>query len=434
MPAGSTRANVLVFSADRESGERLCRMIAAAGEEPFLLAGAEGFLIDRGDDEAIDLVVTDLDLADPAAVALHGRLRDGEVFALIPQIHVLRGPVSAEERARPDSRRPVIMLRHPVAAGDFEGRVRLAAEIGRLRRELQRTSTRDPMTGLCNRPHLLHRLEEEFSRARRYRTPLSLVFFDVDHLRKINDRFGHSSGDIVIRRVAEVLRHQVRKEDILGRTGEESFGTILPGNRYRGAAVFASKVRTQTEEIVLRREEDSLKVRVSAGISSYPDNRSVRNAEDLVRATETALAEAKARGGNRVFIDEAVLRHERRVILVADADRGLLDLAEDLLSMDDYRVIRASTVSTVLETLRFRRPDLLVLDLGIAETEDEPALLEKIQTLSPGKRIPIIGLSSGSGMDVDRLTDLGVDRFITKPFSVSLLRSVARELLDAYRS
>ncbi len=433
MPSGSTRANVLVVSGERESGERLCRIIAEAGEEPYLLAGTEGFLIDRGDDEAIDLVVTDLDLADPAASALHGRLRAGEIFALIPQIHVLRGAGAVEDPAPTDSRRPVVTLRSPVDEEDFRVRVRLTAEIGRLRRELQRTATRDPMTGLCNRFHLLYRLEEEFSRARRYRTPLSLVFFDVDHLKRINDRFGQSSGDAVIRGVAEVLRHQVRREDVLGRTGEESFGTILPGNRYRGAAVFASKVRTQTEEIVLRREEDSLKVRVSAGISSYPDNRSLRSADDLVRATENALAEAKARGGNRVFIDEAVLRHERRVILVADADRVLLDLAEDLLSIDDYRVIRATSARTVLETLRFRRPDLLVLDLEMADEEGGASLLEKIREIFPGHRIPIIGLAARAGADQDRLAQLGVDRFVTKPFSVSLLRSVARELLDAYR-
>ncbi|MBZ5638550.1 MAG: GGDEF domain-containing protein, partial [Acidobacteriia bacterium] len=313
------RGNVLVFTSDRESGDRLCRWIAGAGEEPVLLSGPERFLVDRGDDESVDLLVTDLDTDDPSSRALFDRLLSGDLFARVPQIHVIRDLALRQDMERRNPALSSVWILNPPEAGEFQTRVRLSAEIGRLRREHQRSAVRDPLTGLYNRQHLHHRLEEEFSRSRRYRSPLSFVLFDIDHLKSINDALGQTSGDSVIHQVAEVLRHQVRKEDILGRTGEESFGTILPGNRYRGAAVFASKVRTHTEEILLRHEGTSFQVRVSAGISSYPDNRSIHAAEDLVRATENALSEAKTRGGNRVFIDEAVLRHERRVILVADA-------------------------------------------------------------------------------------------------------------------
>ncbi len=427
------RGNVLVFTADRDSGERLCRWIATAGEEPVLLSGPERFLVDRGDDESVDLVVVDLDTDDPAARVLHDRLQSGELFARVPQIHVLRDLALRHDMERQNPALAAISMLNPPEASEFQARVRLTAEVGRLRRELERSAVRDPLTGLYNRHHLLHRLEEEFSRSRRYRSPLSFVLFDIDQLKTINDSLGQTSGDSAIHQVTEVLRHQVRREDILGRTGEESFGTILPGNRYRGAAVFASKVRTHTEEILLRHEGGSFQVRVSAGISSYPDNRSTRSAEDLVRAAENALVEAKARGGNRVFIDEAVLRHERRVILVADSDPTLLDLAEDLLSMDDHRVLKAGSVRTVIEALRYRRPDLLILDLRMAEVEGGVPLVERIQELFSGTRIPIIGLSSDSKADPEKLSLLGVDRFITKPFSLSLLRSVARDLLDAYR-
>lgn len=433
MHPASPGGNVLVLSSDRESGEGLSRWISSAGEEPVLLAGPEKFLVERGDDESIDVIVADLDTEDPAARALHERLVAGEIFSSIPKIHLIRDPAVRDALIGLHPGLAAVLLLRPPDAGEFQARVRLSAEIGRLRRDLQRSSIRDRMTGLYNRHHLLLRLEEEFSRSRRYRTPLSLVFFDIDHLKTINDALGQTSGDSVIRRVAEVLRHQVRREDVLGRIGEESFATILPGNRYRGAAVFASKVRTHTEEILLKHEAGSFHVRVSAGISTYPDNRSIRSADDLVRSTENALAEAKTRGGNRVFIDESVLRHERRVILVADADLTLLDLAEDLLSMDDYRVIRADSARTAIEALRFRRPDLLVLDLRLAENEGDAPLVERIQDLCPGTRIPIIGLSAEPNADPDRLARLGVDRFITKPFSLSLLRSVARELLDAYR-
>ncbi len=433
MHSDPPRGNVLVLTEDRESGERLCRWVASAGERPVLLSGAEKFLFQHGDDETVDLLITDLDTDDPSAKALFDRLLSGDLFGGVPQLHILRDLALRSALTQRDPAVAGVSLPAPPEASEFQARVRLSAQVGRLKRELQRSTIRDPMTGLYNRHYLLGRLEEEFSRARRYRSPLSLVLFDIDHLKRINDTLGQTTGDSVIRQVSDVLRRQVRREDIVGRMGEESFAIVLPGNRYRGAAVFASKVRTQTEEILLRYEGESYVVRVSAGISSYPDNRTIRSAEDLVRTTENALAEAKARGGNRVFIDEAVLRHERHLILVADPDTTLLDLAEDLLSLDDYRVLRAESARTLLETIRFRRPDLIVLDLRLADTEGRPSLIERIQELFPGNRVPIIGLSRDADADPERLAHLGVDRYITKPFSLSLLRSVARELLDAYR-
>jgi PleD family two-component response regulator len=235
----------------------------------------------------------------------------------------------------------------------------------------------------------------------------------------------------VIRGVARTIQGRVRREDVLGRIGEESFGVVLPGNRYRGAATFANKVRTDTEEFLAKYDHDNAQVRVSAGISSYPDNGTVRGADDLIRTTENALREAKARGGNRVFIDEGALRHERPVVLVADADESLLDLAEDLLGLDDLRVIRAASARTALETLRFRRPDLLVLDVHMAEEESGTTLIERVRALAGEDRFPIVGLSREPGRHAADLQRLGVDRFITKPFSLTVLRSLVRELLDA---
>jgi diguanylate cyclase (GGDEF)-like protein len=423
--------NVLVLTTDEESGDRLRRWVEGTGERAVLLSGAEKFLMVKGDDESIDLLVTDLDTDDSVSRSLIDRLVRGDLFAGIPQLHLFRDLSLREALAQSAWSFLATSMGSPAEAGEFQARVRLAAEVGRLRREIQRQSIRDSMTGLFNRRYLLLRLEEEFSRARRHRTPLSLAFFDVDHLRQINDAFGQVAGDSVIRGVARTIRGIVRKEDVLGRIGEEAFGVVLPGNRYRGSATFANKVRNDTEEFLSRYDHDNAQVRVSAGISSFPDNGTVQSAEDLIRMTEHALSQAKARGGNRVFIDEGVLRHERPVVLVADADESLLDLAEDLLSLDDLRVIRAPSARTALETLRFRRPDLLVLDVHLAEEDSGTTLMERVQALSGENRFPIVGLSRDAGCDAEELQRLGVDRFITKPFSLTVLRSLVRELLDA---
>jgi diguanylate cyclase (GGDEF)-like protein len=426
--------HVLFVTDDRESSERLARWISATGLEVVLLSGAETFFMDAGDDESVSLIVTDFDTDDPSARSLLDRLLAGDLFRSVPQLHVFRDLALLRQLRQATPGLAAVSVPAPPVAEDFQARVRLGAEIGRLRRESARHSIRDALTGLFNRRYLLLRLDEEFSRARRYRTPLTLVFFDVDGLKEINDAHGQIGGDAVLRKLAPLIRGQVRREDVLGRFGDGEFGVVLAGNRFRGAAVLANKVRTEVEELMVAHAGREIQVRLSVGISTYPDNQTIASADDLVRCAENALHEAKSRGGNRVFIDEGVHRKERRIILVADPDPDLLDLTEDLLSLDDFRVVKAGSARTALETLRFRRPDLMVLDLGMADEEGGQLLVEKIQQLVPGTRFPVIGLSNDPAADPDKLLRLGVDRLITKPFSLSLLRSAARELLDAYRA
>ena len=429
----SGSGHVLLLTDDRDEAARLTRWIAATGLPTVVVSGAEKFLMNEGDDESVHLVVTDLDTDDPAVLSLLERLVGGDLFRGLPQLHVVRDLTLLSRMRQAHPALVPFSLAAPPLAEDFQARVRLAAEIGRLRRESARHSVRDGLTGLLNRRYLLHRLEEEFSRARRYRTPLSVLTLDIDHLKDVNDTHGLEAGDVVIRRIGQLLRGQMRREDVLGRIGEDVFGVVLTGNRFRGAAVFANKIRTEVEETVIDYRDVELQVTISAGITTFPDNPAIRSSEDLLRIAENALREAKSRGGNRVFIDEGVMKRERRIILVADPDADLLDLTEDLLALDDFRVVKASTARTALETLRFRRPDLLVLDLTMTDPDNGKPLVASIQQLFPGTRLPIIGLSRDPGADPDHLVLQGVDRFITKPFSLTLLRSAARELLETYR-
>ncbi len=426
--------HVLLLCDDRVRSESLARWIAAAGQEVVVLSGAETFLMNEGDDERVNLVVTDLDSDDPSVRTLLDRLLGGDLFRAVPQLHVFRDLALMRTWRDANPALSAYSFPAPPEAEDFQARLRLAAEVGRLQRELARHSIRDGLTALVNRRHLLLRLDEELARARRYRTPLSLVLADIDRLKDINDNHGQAAGDAVIRRVGEIIRRQVRLEDVMGRMGEDVFGVVLPGNRYRGAATLANKIRTEAEEAVVQHDGAEIAIRLSCGITTYPDNRTIATSDHLVGTAENALREAKARGGNRVFIDEGVLRMERPIILVVDSDAHLLDLTEDLLSLDDFRVVKAGTAQTAYETLRFRRPDLLVLDLGMVDPDEGVSLIEKVQQLLAGNRVPIIGLSRDPAADPEKLLRLGVDRFITKPFSLSLLRNAARELLDAYRS
>ena len=428
-PAGC----VLLLCDDPSQLARLARWIAATGHEVVTVSGADKFTLTEGDDLRFNLVVTDFNVDDEASRALLERLLSGDLFRATPALHVCRDLTLLGSWRRMNPSIAAVTIPAPPQAEDFQGRLRLAAELGRQKRESARHATSDELTGLPNRRTLLSRLEAEFARARRYRSPLSLALIDVDRLKEVNEHLGQSAGDAVIRKVGELIRQQVRHEDVPGRMGDDMFGIVLPGNRCRGAAVLANKVRTDAAESIVRHAGTEIAVRLSCGISTYPDNREIETPDDLVTQAITALRAAKARGGNRIFIDEEVLRKERPVVLVVDADSRLLDAAEDLLSLDDFDVVKVGTASTAMETMSLRQPDLLVLDLGMIDSAEGVALIDRVRHEFPGTRFPIIGLSADPAMDPERMLRLGVDRLITKPFSVSLLRSAARELLDDHR-
>ncbi len=430
-----THGTVLILVESPVAGEQLGRWVASTGERPVVQLVSDRAQTFARDADGVDLVITDLRVRDAASRELLVRLLGGELFAAIPRIHLFRDEAERLEIAEGGPDAALLSLPYPAdPAAEIQARVRLAAEVGRLRRELARVETRDGATGLASRSFLVRRLTEEFARARRHRTQLSVAMFDVDQLASINETFGFATGDSILERFAEILRAQVRREDVAGRMHGATFAVVLPSNGYRGAATFAHKVRTDVEELAIQHGDEIYRVRVSAGISTFPDSPLAGTSEKLMREAEGALNEAKSRGGNRVFIDESVLSHERRVVLVADPDHELLDLAEDLLAADDWQIVRADSARSVLETLRFRRPDLLVIDLQMAEVEGGAPLIEQVQSMFPAGNFPIIGLSSDPWTTSERLSRLGIDRFITKPFSVSLLRSAARELLKDTRS
>jgi CheY-like chemotaxis protein len=197
--------------------------------------------------------------------------------------------------------------------------------------------------------------------------------------------------------------------------------------------VFANTVRTDVDGRWLPPGERNVRVQLSAGIATYFGGTEICRADQLLFAAEQALREAKRRGGNRVFIHENSLRVSCQHILIADPDPTLLGLAEDLLSMEDYQISAASTAQGVLEAARSERPDLLIIDLQLAENDIGPSLIERVRALEPDTPLPVIVMSTAAAGDLTRLARLGVDRYVTKPFSVSVLRSVARDLFRAYQ-
>ncbi len=162
----------------------------------------------------------------------------------------------------------------------------------------------DPLTGLHNRRYLERRLEEEVTRALRYRHPLSCLFIDADHFKQINDRHGHGAGDSVLRELALRVRECLRLSDIATRFGGEEFTLLLPQTDATEALNLAERIRhrIQDKPIAIHGGE-SVAVTVSIGVSALrPDSDSSTQqiGERLLGDADSALYESKESGRNRV--------------------------------------------------------------------------------------------------------------------------------------
>ncbi len=158
-------------------------------------------------------------------------------------------------------------------------------------------SRRDPLTGLWNRKALDEALHREIELARRSHRPLSLVVFDVDHFKRINDRFGHDAGDALLRCIAAVAERCCRASDIVYRYGGEEFVLLLGNTDQLGACRVAERLRRQVARSRCIHHEEELRATVSLGVATWREG---ETAETLFRHADEALYQAKAAGRNCV--------------------------------------------------------------------------------------------------------------------------------------
>ncbi len=161
-------------------------------------------------------------------------------------------------------------------------------------------ATTDGLTGLTNHKHFQQRLLEEFCRSLRHHKPLSLLMIDIDYFKKINDSFGHQTGDFALRALSKILRSNMRIHDLPARYGGEEFAVLLPESGLEGAKILAEKLRSVVESAEFNVDQKTLKYTVSIGIS-VTDKRMGKPA-DLVKAADKALYKAKESGRNRVIV------------------------------------------------------------------------------------------------------------------------------------
>lgn len=175
------------------------------------------------------------------------------------------------------------------------------AELTRLYAELQKLSITDPLTGIYNRRGFFEKGDFELKRAKRYGHTLSAIMFDLDHFKKINDTYGHSVGDLVLKETAARLIPLVRNVDIFGRYGGEEFSVLLPETKSDQALLVAERLRCAASEPI-NTGETIVNVTISLGVSVLKST--TPDIQDLLRGADRALYQAKESGRNRVCLDQ----------------------------------------------------------------------------------------------------------------------------------
>jgi diguanylate cyclase (GGDEF)-like protein len=171
------------------------------------------------------------------------------------------------------------------------------AEEGLLRR-LYESSVLDALTGAYNRKHFAERLGSELAYAKRHKAPLSLLMFDLDHFKKVNDSLGHLGGDQVLRTVAALVKKTLRAEDVFARYGGEEFAIIARGIDVEQAWLFAERVRGIIEHARIEFNGTPIPVTVSIGVASLACTTDP-SADGLIAKADERLYAAKRGGRNR---------------------------------------------------------------------------------------------------------------------------------------
>lgn len=167
-------------------------------------------------------------------------------------------------------------------------------------RTMYEAAVKDPLTGIYNRGHLEAVLVSEFAYAARHKTPLSVIFVDLDHFTRVNNEHGHQAGDAVLQAVALAMKNAIRAEDMVARYGGEEFVMLARGIDLNGSLVMAERARRIVEAMSTPLDDQSLAVTASFGVACFEAATPFESVQHLIAAADRAVYRAKAEGRNRV--------------------------------------------------------------------------------------------------------------------------------------
>jgi len=258
----------------------------------------------------VEVVICDIVMPGMDGFEFLREMKSQDDYRDIPVV-LLTGQESVEKKIKGLDMGASDYLLKPFDPGELIARVKVQLKVKRLQDELKVAKQRykelsltDYLTQIFNRRHFMELFDLEFSRSMRYGHPLSLVIFDLDDFKHINDNFGHLQGDKVLRQLSDLVKSEIRSYDVFARYGGEEFVLMLPQTPVEGAFPVAEKIREKLEKFKfegLGRGE----VTISIGVSTYPHD-DIQDSKDLISAADTALYEAKENGKNQVVVSKGL--------------------------------------------------------------------------------------------------------------------------------
>ena len=251
-----------------------------------------------------DLILLDLMMPGMDGFEVCTRLKSEPKLAGIPVIF-LTASQEKHHLVEAFGQGAVDYITKPFNAPELLARVRTHLELkhtqDQLRqclKELERLAITDSLTQIGNRRHISGLAQQEFNRACRYHRVFSLLIFDIDHFKKVNDTYGHSVGDQVLKIIAKTVLRSLRKVDYFGRWGGEEFLVIIPEIDGKTAVTVAERLREGIAQTIISVGEQSLYVTVSIGVASYKS--ADQTIDAILERADQALYHAKKQGRNQV--------------------------------------------------------------------------------------------------------------------------------------
>ncbi len=165
--------------------------------------------------------------------------------------------------------------------------------------ELEKANRQDGLTKVLNRRYWEEKLKQEIHRAQRYQHPLSLILFDLDKFKDLNDKYGHLGGDFVLVELSSFIGTLLRDSDLLGRYGGEEFGIILPDTNLAGAEEVAERICKTVADYPMLFNQQTIRATLSIGVAEFEARQHFLH-DDLIRCADMALYHAKRSGRNRI--------------------------------------------------------------------------------------------------------------------------------------
>ncbi len=271
--------------------------------------GAEGLQILK--DSEVDLIVCNAALPDMDGLKFLNALRGLSDHAHLPVLFI-SSQAQMDYKAKAFELGAQDFLTRPFQPEELLMRaknlVRLKStyeELHRRIRELEKTASIDPLTGLFNRKYLSDSLKTELIRSRRYRFTLACLMIDIDNFKTVNDSLGHSVGDHLLKELAQRLSHQMRGYDFAARYGGDEFVVLLPQSSKGGSLALAERLRQVIDcQPFLESEGKNIRLTISIGIAAFSGSE-VSSEEQLLTISDRALYEAKQVGRNCIAIAES---------------------------------------------------------------------------------------------------------------------------------